>query len=78
MIDPPLKIYDNRYYTTLSLYQSVLGKIHQNTKRLRERSGLVVECLTRDRDRRFEPHWSHCFVVLEQDTSRWEDPSLFN
>ena len=32
----------------------------------RERSGSVVECLTRDR--RFEPHRRHCVVVLEQDT----------
>ena len=31
-----------------------------------ERSGSVVECLTRDR--RFEPHRRHCVVILEQDT----------
>ena len=31
-----------------------------------ERSGLVVECLTRDRG--FEPHRRHCVMVLEQDT----------
>ena len=31
-----------------------------------ERSGSVVECLTRDRG--FEPHRRHCVVVLEQDT----------
>ena len=34
-----------------------------------ERSGLVVECLTRDRGGRgFEPHRRHCVVVLELDT----------
>ena len=33
---------------------------------LRERSGSVVECLTRDRG--FEPHWRNSVVVLEQDT----------
>ena len=32
----------------------------------RERSGSVVECLTRDRG--FEPHRRHCVVVLEKDT----------
>ena len=33
-----------------------------------ERSGSVVECLTRDRGGRgFEPHRRHCVVVLEQD-----------
>ena len=35
----------------------------------RERSGSVVECLTRDREvAGFEPHRRHCVVVLEQDT----------
>ena len=34
-----------------------------------ERSGLVVECLTRKpRGRGFEPHRRHCVVVLERDT----------
>ena len=45
----------------------------------RERSGSVVECLTRDRV--FKPHRSHCVVVPEQDTfilATQEDPSLFN
>ena len=31
----------------------------------RERSGSVVECLTRDRG--FKPHQRHCIVVLKQD-----------
>ena len=36
---------------------------------LRERSGSVVECLTRrPKGRGFEPHRRHCVVVLEQDT----------
>ena len=34
----------------------------------RERSGSVVECLTRPRGRGFKPHRRHCVVVLEQDT----------
>ena len=38
----------------------------QDKKKYMERSGSVVECMTRDRG--FEPHWGHCFVVLEQDT----------
>ena len=29
-------------------------------------SGRVLD--SRPRDRRFEPHWQHCVVVLEQDT----------
>ena len=34
-----------------------------------ERSGSVVECLTRDKGAAgFEPHRRHCVVVLEQDT----------
>ena len=36
------------------------------SKVTRERSGSVVECLTRDRG--VEPHRRHCVVVLEQDT----------
>ena len=35
---------------------------HMNEK---EHSGSVVECLTRDRG---AAGWSHCVVVLEQDT----------
>ena len=36
---------------------------------VRERSGSVVECLTRDRRAAgLEPHQRHCVVVLEQDT----------
>ena len=34
-----------------------------------ERSGSMVECLTRDREAAgFEPHRRHCIVVFEQDT----------
>ena len=34
----------------------------------RERSGSVVECLTRDRRAAGSSLWRHCVVVLEQDT----------
>ena len=37
-----------------------------NVAPYRERSGSVVECLTRDRGA--APHWRHCVLVLEQDT----------
>ena len=38
----------------------------ESKSQFRERSGSVVECLTRDRG--FKPHPCHCVVVLEQDT----------
>ena len=44
------------------LHVAVLG----SSNSLWERSGSVVQCLTRDRG--FEPHRRHCVVVLEQDT----------
>ena len=44
------------------LHVAVLG----SSNSLWERSGSVVQCLTRDPG--FEPHPRHCVVVLEQDT----------
>ena len=45
----------------------VLALVSISQSAMLERSGSVVECLTRDR-RAVEPHWHHCIVVLEQDT----------
>ena len=33
---------------------------------VRECSGSVVECLTRDRGCGFEPHWHHCVLSLSK------------
>ena len=41
-----------------------LGQLEMRYRR--ERSGRVLDL--RPRGRRFEPHWRHCVVVLEQDT----------
>ena len=43
------------------------ARIAQSVACLEERSGSVVDCLTRDRgDVGFEPHWRYWVVVLEQ------------
>ena len=47
---------------------STLKRLQSFSKRW-ERSGSVVECLTRDGETAgFEPHHCNCVVVLEQDT----------
>ena len=52
-------------YGKVLLIRLVISNI--NIKSLREHSGSVVECLTRNRGQGFEPHRRHCVVVLEQD-----------
>ena len=62
----------NRYNLVPHLTQDTNGKVtnssrhHKRSQGAQWLSGRVLD--SRPKGRRFEPHWRHCVVVLEQDT----------